>query len=197
MDEGNGGGWGVGDVDAVAENGFGFGEVLGVCREEGDEGLAGLEVGAEFGVELDAGVGVDGGSGGGSAGAEAVDGPADGGGIEGGEVAGVGGVEGAGGGGVVVLLGVGEDAGVAALRCDDREPGGVGGAALEQVGGEDVGGGESGRGVGEVEQVGGEGEGEGDEVGGEGVSGCPAGCRRTPGLRASCRRSGPEAGPWR
>ena len=83
LDEGDGGGWGVGEVEAVAEEGFGGAEEVGVGGEEGDEGLAGGEVVAEFGVEFDAGVRVDGGSGDGAAGAEAVDGPADGGGVHG------------------------------------------------------------------------------------------------------------------
>jgi hypothetical protein len=38
--------WGGGDVEGLAEHGFGFGEVGFVFGKESDEGLTGLEVGA-------------------------------------------------------------------------------------------------------------------------------------------------------
>ena len=121
-------------------------------------------------MHLDAGVGADGVAGFGAACSEALDGPAYLFAVHGGEVAGGWGGEGAGGGGFVVGGGVFEDGDVAALGCDDLEPGFVGGAAAEDFvgelcscfGGVGV--------AGEVEHPAGEDVGEVDEVGGHGVA---------------------------
>ena len=125
---------------------------------------------AEFGVDFDAGVGVDGAAGDESSRTEALDSPADGGGVDGGEEAGDFGAEGAGGGRLVKGFGVGEDAGVAALGCDDCEPGFFCGAGAKEFVGEDGAGLGGGSVVGEVEHPPGEDVGEFDEVGGESVA---------------------------
>ena len=136
-------------------------------------GWPALSLVAEFGVHLDAGVGADGIAGFGAACAETLDGPADLFAVHAGEIAGVGGGEGAGGGGLVEGGGVFEDGDVAALGCDDLEPGFVGGAAEEDLVGELCAGFGGGGVAGEVEHPAGEDVGELDEVGGHGVAALP------------------------
>ena len=125
-------GWCRSDVEGFAQHGFGFVEEIGVFAEEGDEGLTDFDFGSEFGVHLDAGVGANWVAGFGAACAKALNRPADLFAVHVGEIAGVSGGECARGSGLMVRCGVFEDGDVAALGCDDLEPGFVGGAA-EQV----------------------------------------------------------------
>ena len=89
-DEGDGGGWGGGDLQGLAEHGFGLVEQGGVPGEEGSKGLAEGDAVAELGVHLDASVGADRRAGMGTARAEALYGPADLLAVHGGEEAGAG-----------------------------------------------------------------------------------------------------------
>jgi len=128
--------WYGSDVEGFAQHGFGFVEEIGVFAEESYEGLADLYFSSEFGVHLDAGVGADGVAGFGAPCAEALNGPADLFAVHVGEIAGVSGGECARGSGLMVRCGIVEDGDVAALGCDDLEPGFVGGAAEQDVVGE-------------------------------------------------------------
>ena len=106
-------GFGVGDFEGGGQHAVGFVEEGGVFAEEGEDGVADVELGADFGVGLDASVSADGVAGFGAACAETLHGPTDFGAVHAGEVACAGGFEDAGGGGFVEGGGVFEDAGVA------------------------------------------------------------------------------------
>jgi len=79
-------------------------------------------------------------------------------------------LEDVGGSDLVEGFGMIEDAGVAALGCDDLEPGGVGGAVAEELVGEKCAGFWGFGAVGEVEHPAGEDVGEVDEVSGHGMA---------------------------
>ena len=102
-------GWGGCDLERFAEHGFGLVEERFVFAEEGDEGLVGFDLVAQFGVHLDAGVSGDWIAGFGSARSEALDGPAYLFAVHRGEVAGGWGGDDAGCGGFVVGCGIFED----------------------------------------------------------------------------------------
>ena len=157
--------WGRGgDGEGLAEHVLGLVEPCGIFGEESDDGLATLQVVAEFGVHFDAGVCADGIAGAGAAGAETLNGPSDLLAVHAAEEACLRGVYRALGGGFVLGERVFEDGGVAALCLDDAEPGGVGGAAAEKLlrDGDPFFGGRGA--AGEVEHVTGQCEGELDEV---------------------------------
>src|SRR5882757_5214782 len=135
-DEGPEFGWGLRDLEGFAEHGLGLVEEFRVFAEEGDKGLIGFDLVAEFGVHLDAGLGGDRVAGFGAACPEPLDGPAYLFAVHGGEVAGGWGGEGADGDGFVVRGGVFEDGSVAVLRCNNFYPGVVSGATSENFVGE-------------------------------------------------------------
>ncbi len=118
MDKRYGLGWGIGPLDGGLDEVDGLGEEIGAGGVEGCEGVALLEAVSAAVVEADAGVGIDGRTGGLTARAEALHGPAEGGGVEGGDPAGLRSGESVGCAGVMEGRSAVEDAGVAALRSD-------------------------------------------------------------------------------
>jgi len=70
-------GGGVGNLQRLAEHGFGFVEQSGVLGKERGEELADMDAVAELGVHLDASVGADRRAGADAAGSQALHRPAD------------------------------------------------------------------------------------------------------------------------